>query len=340
MATDGGLNGVKQAPAFPRRWVQASSPGRTVARAMRHGYLLASSVWVAALALGLVAPGVDAAQFFAHRWPDPYTVTDYASGAGFYYSPPVALLFAPLTSFGLPVFAAMLTGAGLLALYAILGQWAWLGLFFPPVWWDLTGGNVNTLIGWAALTSASSASWASIPLLTKVTPGVVVGWHAARGDIRRTANGLLVPAALCLASAIVNPDLWMQWVRSLTSNSLGYAGPGFFTIPIPLLPRVLVAGVVLLWGARTSRLWTVPIVVTLAMPVLWYSALAPLVALARSDVWKARSDHESPFRPSATSDGSAASSAGRDREPQRPRPLGRPRSRLVVLNDRQPTAVI
>ena len=50
-------------------------------------------------------------------------------------------------------------------------------------------------------------------------------------------------------------------------------------IAIPLVPR-LVAGVLLVtWGARTNRRWTVVVAATLALPVLWIAGLAMLVGV-------------------------------------------------------------
>jgi hypothetical protein len=246
---------------------------------LRDGYILAASAWTTAIALGLVAGGTDARQFFDHRWPDPYAVTDYASISGFYYSPPVALLFAPLTAFGFQLFAAMLTGLGFVALLGILGRYAVLGLFFPPVWWDLSAGNVNTVIGFICVAGLSRPGLWAIPLLTKVTPGIGVLWFAARSEWRRLALAVGVTTALCAASLVVAPALWSEWIASLAGNGTGYTGPGYFTIPVPLMPRLIASALIVVWGARTDRRWTVPIAATLAMPVLWYSTLAVLVAL-------------------------------------------------------------
>jgi hypothetical protein len=54
-----------------------------------------------------------------------------------------------------------------------------------------------------------------------------------------------------------------------------------FSLAIPLLPRLVAAGALVTWGARTDRTWTVPVAATLALPVLWPSGLAVLAALWR-----------------------------------------------------------
>ena len=57
---------------------------------------------------------------------------------------------------------------------------------------------------------------------------------------------------------------------------------------IPLLARLPVAAVLVVWAARTDRRWLVPVAAVLAMPVIWpnaYSvavAVIPLLALDRA----------------------------------------------------------
>ena len=56
---------------------------------------------------------------------------------------------------------------------------------------------------------------------------------------------------------------------------------GWF-LPVPLWVRLPAAAAFLAWGAWGNRRWTVPLVMVLAMPVLWLNSLAVLVALSRS----------------------------------------------------------
>lgn len=242
---------------------------------LRDGFAIAAVAWTGAIALGLVDPGVDAAQFYAHRLPDPYDVADYGSGQGFYYSPVAAVVLYPLTLLGLPVFAATMTGIGFASLYAILGRWAFLGLLFPPVWWDLSSGNINILLGAVMVHGIRYPGLWSIALLTKVTPGIGVLWFA----VRREWRGFAIAVGLTGGLALLTLPLWPAWIASLTASAGASAGPGYFTIPIPLLPRLAVAGVLVAVAAWTDRRWLLVIACTLAMPVLWFTALAPLVAV-------------------------------------------------------------
>jgi hypothetical protein len=247
---------------------------------LRDGFIIAATLWTLAIAAGVVPPGGDAAGFYEHAWPNPYDVLVYGSDAGFYYSPPVALLFAVMSTFGLAVFAAIITGAGFVALYVIAGRWAWALLFFPPVWWDLASANISMLIGAAVIVGAARPGLFAIPLLTKVTPGVTVLWFAFRRDWRSLAVAGGITGTICLVSFLIAPRLWFEWIALLLAQGPGYTGPGFFTIPIPLLPRLAVALPLLAWGALTDRRWTLPVVAFLATPVLWYTVAATLAAVA------------------------------------------------------------
>ena len=43
--------------------------------------------------------------------------------------------------------------------------------------------------------------------------------------------------------------------------------------------RFPIAVVVVVWGARTNRRWTVPVASMLALPALWYGGLSMLLAV-------------------------------------------------------------
>jgi hypothetical protein len=74
----------------------------------------------------------------------------------------------------------------------------------------------------------------------------------------------------------LTPDLWADWLRSLTQTSEPGSGN---TIAIPLPYRVAVAAVLVVWGARTNRRWTVVVAATISIPVLWLNGLAMLAGV-------------------------------------------------------------
>ena len=246
---------------------------------LRDGYIVAASLWCLAIAAGVVTAGVDAQNFYAHLG-DPYAVHDYSSGQGFYYAPPVALVLRLLMPFGVHVFAAVMSGIGLAALGWIGGRWAWALLFFPPVWWDITGGNVNTLIGAASIALLARPAWIGVLALSKVTPGLVGLWWVVRGEWRAVREAVAVTGAVCLVSLLIVPDWWGAWVTGLLTNGTGYI-PAIFAVPVPLLPRLILAAVVVVIGARQDRRWTLPLAACIALPVLWWSGLAVLVGMVR-----------------------------------------------------------
>jgi hypothetical protein len=73
--------------------------------------------------------------------------------------------------------------------------------------------------------------------------------------------------------------MWLDWVGYLMGNLSG--NPGGAWVPIPLWVRVPVAAALVIWGARTDRVWTVPVATTIALPVLWFAGFAVLAALVR-----------------------------------------------------------
>jgi hypothetical protein len=215
---------------------------------------------------------------------DPYAgisgLTDYAV---FRYPPPMALAMAPLAALPWEVVVVAWLAAQLAALYVIAGRWALALVLFPPVWLDITYGNVNIfLAAMIAVGFRAPGSWA-FGLLTKVTPGVGLAWFAARLELRPLAiAGAVTAAAAAVSVVILGLEPWADWVALLVASTSMATPPD--ALPVPLAPRIVAAAALIAWGARTDRRWTVPVGVALAMPVLWVIALAPLAALASPEV--------------------------------------------------------
>ena len=238
------------------------------------GYGLASCLWVGAILIGVIPAQGDAMNYYNHLDP-PYAVHDYASGAGFYYAPPMLLLAKLIALAGPQVFYAVCVALGLTAVGWIGGKWAVALLFFPPVWWDVTAGNVNTVIGACAVAMLARPGWILVPALTKVTPGVIGLWWIVRGEWGQVRRAVVVGLVVVVPSIVVTPDLWGLWIEALVSNGTGYIPP-IFAVPVPLLPRLALAVLLVVWGAQTDRRWVLPAAACLALPVLWWSGLAAL----------------------------------------------------------------
>jgi hypothetical protein len=257
-------------------------PSPVARRALRDGLGLAGLAFAAYLFL-VVAPkagtfGFDAFAYWALDPADPYTVPAGTFGA-FTYTPVIAILFAPFGQLPWTTFLWLWTSV-------LVATVIWLGwrsalfvLAFPPVALDLYHGNIHLLMAAAiALGFRYPAAW-SFLLLTKVTPGVGLTWFAVRREWRPLGIALAVTAGLVLGSLLIDPGLWSMWLQDSILKTAGGAPLGQFSIAIPLLVRLPLAVILIAWGARTDRRWTVPVGATLALPILWPAGLAVLAAL-------------------------------------------------------------
>lgn len=212
---------------------------------------------------------------------DPYAAAKGLQGEfAFRYTPPMVVLFAPLTLLPLPVLQALWFGLQLAALRYLAGRWFLAAIILPPVWIDMMYGNIVLLL--AAMTAAGMRyPWLwTFGLLTKVTPAVGLVWFAARREWQALAACVVATGALVLMSvAVLGPGPWAEWLGLLVHWSALPAPPGAIAVPASL--RLVAATVLVAWGARTDRQWVVPVGVTLAMPSLWPVAFAPLLALGR-----------------------------------------------------------
>ena len=121
------------------------------------------------------------------------------------------------------------------------------------------------------------AVW-SFLLLTKVTPGICLIWFAVRREWRALATAVLATAAISAASWLLAPDLWRQWISMLASDA-AISLPAHRALAIPLLIRLPLAALIVAWGARTDRPWTLAVGAWLSLPTLWPQSLAVLVAV-------------------------------------------------------------
>jgi hypothetical protein len=100
-------------------------------------------------------------------------------------------------------------------------------------------------------------------------------------------------------SYLLDPAAWATWVDLLRNGTTSAAGGDFATVgwylPVALVPRLVVAAVVIGVGAARNARWLLPVAVVLAMPVVWLNSLAVLAAcvplavpsLLAADRWQA-----------------------------------------------------
>ncbi len=226
--------------------------------------------------------GFDARAYWGYPREAVYAGPGVSAGYGIYrYSPVFVPLMTLWTAIPWPVFATawFLVAA---ALYIwMTGPWALALLAIPVFAVELFIGNVHLILALAIVLGFRwPATW-SFVLLTKVTPGIGLLWFAVRQEWRSLAIALGATAAIAAVSVVLMPGLWLDWVRSLGQTAEPGSGN---TIAVPLPFRVVAAAVIVIWGARTDRRWTVLVAAALSLPVLWlngFAMLAGIVALHR-----------------------------------------------------------
>jgi hypothetical protein len=229
-------------------------------------------------------PAGDAHAYWAVDLANPYS-RPIATPDAFTYPPPAALVFAVLGNLPFEVFQAiwtLLIGAALLWL---TGPWALLFLVLPVVASDLYLGNIHILLGAAVVGSLRRPGLWAIPLLTKPTCGVGLLWFAARGEWRRLAVAIGVTAVIAAVAHIIAPTLWPAWIDYVLDTGVAPDVGAAYWVPIPLLVRLPAAALLVVWGARTNRPWTLPTAAMLGLPVLWLVGLAMVTATFALSAW-------------------------------------------------------
>ena len=253
-------------------------------RLPRDLYLVLAVVFVG-LRLLSIEPwddSVDAYAYWSTRDGSFYDGALADGGAGrigaYLYAPVFAQLLAPFVQLPWPVFAAAWTALNLAVLWWLAGRAALPVLLLPPVAFEVISGNVHLLYAAAIVAGFRFGGAWALMLLTKVTPGLGLIWFLVRREWRPLAAAVGVTAALIAASWLLDRDAWSAWLELLTSQLAAPLQTTGWYLPVALLPRLLLAGIVVAIGAWTNRAWAVPIGVTLALPILWLNGLSVLVA--------------------------------------------------------------
>src|SRR6266542_4036086 len=135
------------------------------------------------------------------------------------------------------------------------------GVLFAAM--EISGGNISLLIAVAIVVGFRwPAAW-SFVLLTKVTPGIGLLWFALRREWRSLGIAVGATLAVVAGSAALLPDAWSAWIDVLSRN-VGRDGT-WAALPIALWIRLPIAFIVVAWGARTNRRWTVPVASLIAL---------------------------------------------------------------------------
>jgi hypothetical protein len=228
-------------------------------------------------AAGPIRLGFDTAAYWGYPRASVYPGPGEPTGLGAYrYSPVLVPLMTLWSAVPWGVFVGLWLAAMVVVYVAMAGPYALPLLVFLPVLIELGMGNVHLFLACAVVVGFRwPAAWALV-LLTKVTPGIGLLWFAVRREWRSLAIALGATVALAGTSLLVAPDLWVEWMRTIAGTSETTAGNA---VAVPLPIRVAAAAVLVVWGARTERRWTVVVGATLALPALWHHGLAMLIGV-------------------------------------------------------------
>jgi hypothetical protein len=269
--------------------------------------VLLSAITLAAVVAGAepqgahaLGPGYDARAYWLAARTEPYGGEVGAFGA-YLYSPAFLQATAPLTSLTWDAFLGVWTGLAMVVLAGLAGP-----LLFAPLllfaFFEIWGGNIHLLLAAAIVVGFRwPAAW-SLVLLTKMTPGIGLLWFAARREWRSLAVAFAATAGIVVVSWLYEPRLWAEWIEMLSLNTqarpaavigseTGSVTPG--SVPIPLIARLPLAALLVVYAARRDEKWLVPVAAMLALPVLWWGGLSMLVgsvALRRQAIEQALSD--------------------------------------------------
>ena len=242
-----------------------------------------------ALRLADVRPwdqSVDAYAYWSTRDGILYEGSSVGILGSYLYSPAFAHLLIPLTWLSWPLFNAIWTALNCALLWCLAGRWSLLALLFLPIPLEIVSGNVHLIYAYVAVAGLRWPALWAIPLITKVTPGIGLLWFLVRREWRNLAIAMAATAAIVLISVILDQAVWREWIALLlNSDQAPTQTPGWY-VPVPLLPRLVIAAILVVWGARTDRPWVFPVAMTCALPLVWLNGLAVLAGLLPA--WRKR----------------------------------------------------
>jgi hypothetical protein len=207
-----------------------------------------------------------------------YTITE-GELAAYAYPPPFAQLLTPLSLLPMPAFVWLWRAVELVSLRIAAGSWTAAGialLVLPPVIAELDAGNIHLIVAAVtAMTMRRLAHGVAPAALLKFASAALVPLAWQR-DRRGLLVGAGVAAAVTIASVLVSPNAWADYVRFLGTTSFP---SGWYNLleGVPLVLRLAVAFALAIAALRWVRL--APLAVLLAYPVVWFHALSTLVAV-------------------------------------------------------------
>lgn len=214
------------------------------------------------------------------------------------YLPTFAHVLAPLSAVPALVLTWLFRFAAFLCLRYLVGSWTVVGwaLILPPVSIELEVLNLTFPI--AAATRLALRGGTSGAVATPVAAVLKYGsillipylWIRRPGLRQPLLLGSVGVAAALLIHALIDPQAWADFVRSLAQQSQSAnIGSDVNEQLLALAPNTLLdfairftigAGLVAI-AARKGWDWLAFVAVVIAVPTLWVARLAPLVAVPR-----------------------------------------------------------
>lgn len=221
-----------------------------------------------------------------------YQADPYSTLSLYTYPPIFAQLFVLIALLPELLVAWAWRIGGVLCLRYLAGSWraAVVCCAFVPVLTELSIGNVTLQVAAVILLAmrdrrgAYLLPWAA---LLKFGPALIVPylWFNRRESRRPLVIGTLVLVAACLASIVVAPRDWSDYLAMLRFENVATLSGGqvIHLVPssggIDFAVRFALAGVVALLAAYWRRGWLAYAAAAVTCPVMAWSRLAPLVGL-------------------------------------------------------------
>lgn len=274
----------------PRDGSRFAMPGSTRARRLAVGsFALVVTIFCAARLLDLYPWNdrlFDLWAYWSTRFGLEYSATRPGVSGEYLYSPAFAHLMSPLTALPLPAFAALWTALIAGTLFWLTG---WRGLFIgllAPVALSVAIGQTDILMAAAIVIGFRwPAAWL-LPIVTKLTPGIGVLWFAVRHEWRALTISLGATVTVMAVSFAIDPRAWLGWFGMLARMEFPLPGAGVY-LPVPVWIRLPLVAILIAWGARSNRRWTLPIAVAFSLPTVWINTPAIMVAIPALIDWGA-----------------------------------------------------
>jgi len=217
--------------------------------------------------------GIDARAYWGVDLAHPYANSGVGELSTYLYSPAFAQVLAPFSLLPFEAFFAIWTAVSIALFVWLVRPWPWaIPMLILPITYELFVGNVHFLLGAAFVVALRApVAWA-FPVLTKILPGVGALWFLVRGQWRAFAVAVGTTLAIVAVSFVLSPSAWTDWFAFLL------ASPGRTEL---LLPRLAVAALLVIVGARANKPWVIPIACWIALPVIWVNSWVILLAVIR-----------------------------------------------------------